>query len=175
MQIELEKKAQQILGWTPQEIARASTSQLQTALKTGKTPLPIRKEPIVNLECFGSAISVKTTNNNNNNNNNNNALIQKLQQLKSKCNEKIEFKASKMTLEPFDLNTLDKAINKDNDDILKVNKEITQCISDLNVLILDKKDLLSILEPDDNNIPQIKLRIEQLQTQMDLLKNAQKK
>lgn len=179
-QFELEKQVQEILKWTPQQIARSSQTQLVAALKTplAKTA---EKEVIVNLDCFGSASKVLTSsqsvkmnfNNSVNNKMDCNQLMQSLQNLKIKHSAKTEFKNSKLTqLEPNDIYILDKAIQKDLDDITKLNKQISQLLSDLNILIADKRDLLTILEPDDISISQIKLRIEQLSSQIDLLKKG---
>ncbi len=207
-QFEIERKVQQELGWTTQQIARSSNEQLKNALKT---PLisRIQKESIVTLDCFPNQLKshinqftssssssssssaninqltnpliTQSTNqspsqfiNQNPNQNpikNANEIIAKIQTLKMKYNEKLEFKSLKIAqLEPSDIIALERTIQKNMDELNKVNREMIELSSQLDAQITDKRQLLTLLDTDDLSIPVIKSRIEHLCTQMDILK-----
>jgi len=195
---DLEKKVQEQLGWTPQQIAKSSHSQLQTALKTPLANRVIVKEDVVQLDLFSKNSPSKSSSSSSSSSSfaclpssssslssslpssslsssssfyNPNELITKLQNLKIKYNEKTQFKSSKISrLESADIQILEKALEKNLDEINKITKEITESIAQLSIQIADKRELLTMLDIDDISVPGIKLRIEQLNNQMDSLK-----
>ncbi len=173
----LEKKVEKQCGWTPLKIARATQSQLQVALQTPK-PIDILKEQVIELNINAPNSSLKTQ-----------AmtplvrfqskqadvfsLVQALESLKLKYNEKIHFRNTKVSLlEIGDLSFLENAIEKDQIELKKINQEINDQIIYLSTIAANKRELLQILDSEDISSSQIRTRLDQITNQIDVLKRA---
>ena len=187
--MQLEKEAKEQLGWSAIQIARSSESQIAKALKTpllaakissssktpvvaSKTPVnsqELQKEEIVRLELPSLAVNKQVIKPDDYN-----GLVQLLQNLQMRYASKSSFRTSRMERleKDGDLSYLDKALEKDMNEIRRVKQEINEVLLDISADVANKRDLLQILDPSDASVPQIKLRIDQLCAQIECLKSS---
>ncbi len=180
--MDLEKKAEEQLGWSPKHIARASQSQIIKALKT---PI-IQKERVFELDLKTSLqqpktpfqqqpqppktpispVASKTLTPA--------ELVKSFEMLKFKFNQKVDFRTKDfVTLRTGgDLPFLERAIERDRSQLKTLNTEIENMIKELRMLLTTKQELLQILDQEDPCLTQIKPHIDLLISQIDLLKRT---